>query len=102
MTDETGNWLSDLEWTRALCARLVFDRSTSDDLAQEVWRAALQSRPDHGVPIRAWLAGIAHNLAHMTSQRSHDGPHHARRLAAACSRSGEVGSRGRRDSMGWA
>lgn len=56
---------TDLDWVRALCARLCFDRTDGDDLAQEVWRAAMQGQPGRGVPVRAWLAGIAKNLARM-------------------------------------
>ncbi|MFY9341147.1 MAG: sigma-70 family RNA polymerase sigma factor [Planctomycetota bacterium] len=57
--------LQDLEWVRGLAARLVFDPHQRADLEQEIWHAALRGAPATGVPVRAWLAGIAHNLAAM-------------------------------------
>src|SRR5688572_12599920 len=61
----TDELLAHLDWVRLLAARLVFDRTERHDLEQEVWLAAMRTRPAPGVPLRAWLAGIAHNLAAM-------------------------------------
>jgi len=52
-------------WLRGLAGALVRDSSAADDLAQDTWLAAMRSPPPDGVAPRAWLAGIARNLARM-------------------------------------
>ena len=72
-----------LDWVRALAARLVFDKSHRDDLAQEVWHAALKApnASAHTAPLRAWLTGIARHLAALLYRR--DARRTRRELAAA-------------------
>jgi RNA polymerase sigma factor (sigma-70 family) len=55
--------LQQVPWVRSLAARLVFDRDRRAELEQEVWHAALRRPPGPGVPVRAWLAAVAHRLA---------------------------------------
>ncbi len=52
---------------RSYAARLAPDAVTADDLAQEVFLTALRSldRVDEGLSLRAYLLGIARNLARM-------------------------------------
>src|SRR5262245_27120139 len=55
--------LEQSRWVRRLARGLALDDSAADDLAQDVHLAALRrSRPIRGEP-RAWLAGVARNLA---------------------------------------
>ncbi|HZN39902.1 MAG TPA: sigma-70 family RNA polymerase sigma factor [Planctomycetota bacterium] len=64
--------LQQLDWVRALAARLVFDKSHRDDLAQEIWHAALKApnaSAAQPAPIRAWLTGIARHLAALLVRR---------------------------------
>ena len=57
-------------WLRALARSLVLDDAEADDLVQETWLAVL-SRP---LPTlrdpRAWLAGVARNLARREGRRA--------------------------------
>jgi len=55
--------LRDLHWVRHLARRLVSDPEAAEDLAQETWLVALQSREGARLGLRAWLAGIARLLA---------------------------------------
>ena len=52
-------------WLVNYCAKLCGDRAIADDLAQETLLAAWQTaeRQPADVTRRAWLAGIAHNMA---------------------------------------
>jgi len=79
--------LQQLDWVRALAARLVFDQSYRDDLAQEIWHAALKApnaAAAHPAPLRAWLTGIARHLAALLYRR--DTRRTRRELAAANTR----------------
>ena len=57
--------LEQAAWLRGLTAALVRDPGAADDLAQDAWLASIQHPAPGGVPPRAWLAGIARNLARM-------------------------------------
>lgn len=48
---------------RALAARLVFDGTRAEDLAQETWLAALRNAPQSMTSPRGWLARIAQRRA---------------------------------------
>src|SRR5688500_1190331 len=51
------------ERLRALVRRLVADPARGDDLVQETHLVALTRPRRREVPLRAWLVGIARNLA---------------------------------------
>lgn len=54
---------SDLVWLRRLAFALVSDEHTAEDLAQDTVLAALERPRPAGVPLRAWLRGIARRRA---------------------------------------
>jgi len=56
-------------WIRALARRLVGDGPAADDLVQDTWLAALESRPDATRSLRPWLARVAHNFARQRGRR---------------------------------
>lgn len=56
------------EWVRALALRLSADGAAADDLVQDTWVEALQSRRVPESP-RQWLGGIVRNLARSTRRR---------------------------------
>jgi RNA polymerase sigma-70 factor (ECF subfamily) len=59
------------EWTRQLARTLVWDEAQADDLAQNVFLAALQRPPKTDRPLRPWLAAVVRNLRakHFLSER---------------------------------
>lgn len=73
---------------RTLAARLVFDADERADLEQEVWHAALRRPAADGVPLRAWLTGIARHLAALL----HRGGVRRRRRERAVARSDDAPS----------
>jgi len=50
-------------YVRRLARSLVFDEAGADDLAQQVWLAALSHPPASESALRGWLATVARNLA---------------------------------------
>jgi RNA polymerase sigma factor (sigma-70 family) len=54
------------EFVRRLARHLVGDASRADDLVQDVWVAALRSRPTGISSMRAWLARVTRNKAAKT------------------------------------
>lgn len=54
---------SHAEWLRRLARSLLRDAEDAEDLAQEAWVVALESRSRPGAPDRPWLAGVLRNLA---------------------------------------
>lgn len=62
-SDDLRELLAHDEWIRRLCARLVSDPSSADDLAQETYLAASEAAPEQGIrSMRAWLSGVVRNL----------------------------------------
>jgi RNA polymerase sigma factor (sigma-70 family) len=59
--------LDDAAWLRRL-ARSLAGGSDGDDLAQEVWLAALRHPPDEGRPARPWLAAVLRNTLRMRAR----------------------------------
>lgn len=60
---------SQTEWLRRLARRLVRDRDLAEDVVQETLLVALQRPPREATTesgLRAWLTGVAQNLARMT------------------------------------
>lgn len=53
-------------YVKRLARSLVFDEQGADDLAQQVWLAALEHPPEHPGALRGWLAAIARNLASLS------------------------------------
>ena len=53
---------ANLTWTRRLAARLVGEAG-AEEVAQEVWLAAVRQRARIWPPTRGWLAGTARNLS---------------------------------------
>ena len=51
------------DYVRRLARSLVFDDARADDVAQDVWVAALEHGPRETSSLRAWLAALARNLA---------------------------------------
>src|ERR671928_500406 len=56
-------------WMRALARRLASD-ADADDLAQETWRAAIESPPDGTRPLRPWLAQVLRNTIRTAFRRA--------------------------------
>gem|GEM_PF-3066963 len=52
-----------MEFVSRLSRLLVYDRTGSDDIAQETWLAALKSPPQDNRPIRPWLKKVVLNFA---------------------------------------
>jgi RNA polymerase sigma-70 factor, ECF subfamily len=52
-------------WLRGLASALVRDPASADDLVQDTWVAAMRNPRPSGVAPRAWLTGIARNLARL-------------------------------------
>jgi RNA polymerase sigma factor (sigma-70 family) len=55
-------------WMRRLVGYMVRDSSRIDDLVQETWMAAIGNPPPAGLPLKAWLKGIASRTT-MASRR---------------------------------
>jgi len=68
-------------YVKSLARSLVFDETLAEDLAQQVWVAALRHPPSHAGALRGWLATIARNLAHLS--RRADARRSARERVAA-------------------
>jgi RNA polymerase sigma-70 factor (ECF subfamily) len=54
--------LEDLQWLRALAARLVRDPHLADDAVQDTLVRALERSPDDPPALRAWLASVLRNV----------------------------------------
>ncbi len=55
--------LTHADWVRALARRLVRDDAQADDVAQEVWRTAIENPPRDDANPRGWLSAVARNAA---------------------------------------
>jgi len=53
--------LDQTTWIQSLARSLVSDPHAADDLVQDTWLSALESRPDTGRPLRGWLATVLRN-----------------------------------------
>ena len=62
-----------LQWTRNLVAQLVSEAGV-EDVTQDVWLAATQSRGETWPPSRSWLAGTARKLSAKWWRRAGRGP----------------------------
>lgn len=60
---DTDALARDLRSVRRLVRRLVRDDEDADDLAQEAWLASRRTTRPPGVPLTAWLVGIARRMA---------------------------------------
>lgn len=58
------------EFLGALATRMARDRSSADDLVQEVWVKALSAPPATADNVRRWLATVLENTAHSDHRRS--------------------------------
>lgn len=56
-------------WLRNLARRLA-SGADADDVAQETWRAAIESPPDPDRPLRPWLAQVLRNTVRTAFRRS--------------------------------
>jgi RNA polymerase sigma factor (sigma-70 family) len=56
-------------WVRGLVRALVQDPGQVDDVVQETWKAAIEEPRRSWLDPRAWLGGIARNLARETNRR---------------------------------
>lgn len=50
-------------WLRRLARSLVMDDTRADDVVQQVWLKALESRPNSERDLRPWLKAVARNVA---------------------------------------
>ena len=67
--------LAEAQWVRSLARVLVEEAGLAEDAAQEVWVAALRSRPAHSGNLRGWLAQVTRNAvrrARRTERRRSD------------------------------
>lgn len=68
-TFRSGSLLAHAGWVRGLARALVVDESQVDDVVQETWVAAMQNPPPRTMSLRAWLAGVARNVARQGRRR---------------------------------
>jgi RNA polymerase sigma factor (sigma-70 family) len=62
--------LANAEWVARLARALSRDSADAGDLAQEAWEAALEADPSQRRgSLRAWLTGVARNLARMRARK---------------------------------
>src|SRR5688572_14926510 len=50
-------------FVRAIARELAADRQHAEDIAQEVWVAALERQPLPGIPLAAWIRAVARNVS---------------------------------------
>src|SRR5262245_37024665 len=55
--------LANAVWMRRLALSLARADATADDLLQETWLKALESRPPGGGPSRGWMRAVLRNFA---------------------------------------
>jgi len=80
-TFEIESLLAESEWVGGLALSLVGDSHAAEDLAQDVWLAALRRAPARRDSARPWLATVARNAARML--RRSDGARRGREEARA-------------------
>jgi|GEM_PF-3311523 len=77
--------LTHADFIRRLARRLIGDEQKAEDVAQDVWVAALEKPAADVASVRAWLAGTARNLVRRsvrTDERVHRREHAAARPEA--------------------
>jgi len=82
---DEGDLASHALFLRRLAKRLVRDKASADDVAQETWRAALARPPRETVTWRAWLTTAARNVAR---QMARSGARRAKQEPAGAAREG--------------
>ncbi len=60
------------EWVQALARSLVKEAADAEDLAQEVWQAALHRGPTDSRNLRGWFRTVARRLAELGRRRRHE------------------------------
>ncbi|MCE9595617.1 MAG: sigma-70 family RNA polymerase sigma factor [Planctomycetes bacterium] len=55
---DVAEFLTQIDWVRKLARSLAGDAHLAEELAQDVWVAALESRPDTDRSARGWLATV--------------------------------------------
>lgn len=75
--------LTHAEFIRGLAHRLIRDEQKAEDVAQDVWVAALAKPAAEVASVRAWLAGTARNLVRRT-MRTDGRVQNRERAAARC------------------
>jgi len=60
--------LSHADFVRGLARTLILDEHLADDVAQEVWMAALKQAPDSIKYTRSWISGTLRNLIRMVKR----------------------------------
>jgi RNA polymerase sigma factor (sigma-70 family) len=68
MSDRTADLRIEMAWVQRLAGALVRDPASAEDLAQEVWVAALAQRPDASGPFKPWLRAVARNLSRLRAR----------------------------------
>jgi RNA polymerase sigma-70 factor (ECF subfamily) len=61
--------LAHSSWVRGLVRALVLDPGQGDDIVQQTWLAAIEAPRRHWLDPRAWLGGVARNLAREANRR---------------------------------
>jgi RNA polymerase sigma factor (sigma-70 family) len=62
--------LAQMEWVRELARRLVQDQADADDVAQEVWVAAVERPPAVSSDLRSWLAVVTRRVVQSMGRSS--------------------------------
>ena len=65
---ELESLLANGTWVRDLVRKLLYDKSLTDDVVQEVWIAALRKPPRAAGALRTWLFRVAQALAFQTNR----------------------------------
>jgi RNA polymerase sigma factor (sigma-70 family) len=73
--------LAEDQWIRRVARKLAGDAHTAEDLAQETWAAALDTRSPRARALRPWLRGILRNLL-IDAQRTSGARADRERIAA--------------------
>ncbi len=56
------------DWVRNLARGLLYDKSMTDDVVQEVWAAAIKNPPKSQYAISAWLKKVVRSIAFRSNQ----------------------------------
>jgi len=61
--------LAQTDFVHSLARSLVLDESSADDISQQAFLAAIESRPSAGSPLRAWFSGVVRNLTRLSHRK---------------------------------